>query len=112
MSLWEHYFRKEDDPMEKHILIWEGITIEVSYDPDWLNMKGPHKTAHLELRVLEPKSAMIPVTETGYRSAFIAQGVVEEGGGPEKFTKDWLDYEATKPEWKNRHGDSNQLSLF
>jgi hypothetical protein len=67
-------------------LVWNGITLLVSYEPHWLGLPGEplreFDFAHLELRVLEPKGAPLPVTYTGYWSEFLSIGEAEEEGGP------------------------------
>lgn len=66
-------------------LVWDGRTLEVRYEPDWCSLSelGPDRQlAHLELQVLDPPSAPLPVTETGYLSHFVRVGVVEAAGGP------------------------------
>ena len=87
-------------------VVWEGITINVSYKP-----KDIMAYAHLELRVQLPHKE-IPVTETGYRSHFLPPGIVEEAGGPEAFVLAWLTEEAKTPQWKKRDAAARQLSLF
>ena len=41
-----------------------------------------------------PKGAPLPVTETGYRSAFVAHAMIEAAGGVTGYVRDWLDREA------------------
>jgi hypothetical protein len=63
---------------------WQGITVSVSYEADWLGMSkelSQFATAHLEIEAVEPPKQPLPVTETGYRSHFAARGVVEQAGG-------------------------------
>lgn len=86
---------------------WQGIKIEIRYTPDW----GGGYTAHLELQSI-PKRTPLPVTETGYRSYFHPQGIVEEAGGAEAFVTAWLDHEARKPAWRAQQDAGRQLSLF
>ena len=54
-------------------LHWNGIDIEISYDPSWSpaysEIYGTH-LAHLECHVVSPKKARLPITETGYKSHF------------------------------------------
>ena len=93
-------------------IVWKGITIEVSYDANWLNMKGPHRSSHIELRVIDPPKAPIPVTETGYRSLFLPCETIENYGGPEKYVRDWIEGSSHSLEWRERKEESKQLSLF
>jgi hypothetical protein len=86
--------------MEKHIIIWRKIPIEITYTPDQFGMVD-----HIELRT-ENKAAL-PVTETGYRSHFLDKGAVGHNGGTVAFVTAWLDHEAEQTKWSNA-----QLSLF
>jgi hypothetical protein len=94
---------------------WRGISVSVAYEADWLGMSkelSQFATAHLEIRSEEPSNAALPVTETGYRSHFIARGAVEQTGGPVAYARAWLDDAAKTPAWKRRQEASRQLSLF
>lgn len=75
-------------------LVWEGVTLLVSYEAAWLGLghgELEDPTAHLELQVLFPRGAPLPVTDSGYRSEFLPCGLVEAAGGAEAFTRRWLD---------------------
>lgn len=96
-------------------LTWQGITVLVSYEPDWHGMSdsAPEiRYAHLEVRKLSPAWALLPITETGYRSHFLASDAVESTGGPVAYVRAWLDEAAKSPGWKRREFQSRQLSLF
>ncbi len=96
-------------------LVWNGITIMVSYEADWMGLaaKGlDYPSAHLELQVVEPKRAPLPVTDTGYRSEFLSSGLVEEAGGPKAFAEAWLDNMAGTKCWLIARAKWNQLDLF
>lgn len=68
--------------------------------------------AHLELRSLEPENAVLPVTETGYRSRFLAASEVLDQGGPIGFTRGWLDEAVQSRGWRERQESLRQLSFF
>jgi len=89
------------------IIDWQGITLSVDYTPDRYGT-GVH---HLEIRVLQPLGAILPVTDTGYRSHFFSEEV-EPYGGPAGYVRDWLDRHAASPEWKRQELASRQLRLF
>jgi hypothetical protein len=104
-------------PTEKLVetLVWDGVTIEVRYEPDWWGHSkfGPDRQiSHLEIEATAPKRAPLPVTETGYRSHFLAPGEVEEAGGPASFLRAWLDQEARTPTWRRADAARRQLDLF
>lgn len=96
---------------------WRGVTIETQFDPDWLGLGEQKDTlglgyAHLELRVVSPEGRAIPVTETGYRSHFLSQGMVEEAGGVEAYVIAWLDEAARDRRWLLAEEQRRQLDLF
>jgi len=91
----------------KHKLIWQGVALAVSYEPESF---ASH--AHLELRVLAPEGVPIPVTETGYRSHFLPRGYVEQAGGPVAYVRSWLEREAPSPAYRYALARWRQLELF
>ena len=96
-------------------LHWQGIVVSVSYEADWLGMSKsiPHgAVSHLEIEALSPERAVLPVTDTGYRSQFLRPGTVEGAGGPVAYAKAWLDEAAKASAWRRREEASRQLSLF
>ncbi len=94
-------------------LVWRGITIEVAYEPDWLNSSEGHFPAsHLAITSIAPTKAPLPFTETGYRSHFLEPGTVEEAGGPAAYVRAWLDHAANDPVWRRGEQARRQLDLF
>ncbi len=93
-------------------LVWEGVTLSIAYEPSWMATSEDYGPAHLEIRVVEPERAPLPITETGYRSHFLARGIVEGAGGPVAYVRAWLDEAAREPEWKQAQARLAQLSLF
>ena len=85
-------------------LNWEGIRIGVSHKTNWQNTDYDH----IELRADEK----LPVTETGYRSHFIASGELALFYSLEDFVRQWLDEAVTSDVWQRHLKDSRQLSLF
>jgi hypothetical protein len=93
-------------------LIWEGITIEVCYQPYWLSEASGYDVAHLDILSVAPAKAPLPFTETGYRSRFLTRGEVADAGGPDAFVRGWLDEAAQSAEWKEQVARSRQMTLF
>lgn len=93
-------------------LVWEGVTLSITYEPSWLAISEDYGPAHLAVHVVAPERAPLPITETGYRSHFLARGLVEEAGGPVAYVRAWLDEAAQEPEWKQAQARRAQLSLF
>src|SRR5208282_1849406 len=58
--------------------------------------------AHLEVRSIHPQDAPLPITETGYRSHFIAASAVGAAGGPAAYVDAWLTAEGDSPAWRER----------
>jgi hypothetical protein len=91
----------------KIITDWQGVALSVAYIPNCFS-EGVH---HIELKVLCPAGAILPVTDTGYRSHFFTDDP-EEFGGLAGYVQDWLDRHAASPEWKRREMEPRQLRLF
>lgn len=94
---------------------WQGITIEISYEPSWspaMDSCYGRQMAHLQLQAVAPENAMLPVTETGYRSHFVPHAEVIEAGGAIAYVRDWLDDAAQSPAWKDAQDRARQLALF
>ena len=108
--------QSEDRNIITEIFVWNGITIAVGYEPLWLAFRGEppgeFDMAHIEVRVVEPRSAPIPITETGYLSHFTGIGVVEEAGGPIAFVKAALDEKANSKSWRAAQAKWQQQDLF
>lgn len=94
---------------EHYTFTWQGIEIELIYDPKAYG----GATAHLEVRSINPKAAPLPITETGYLSHYHPVGTVEAGEGTlvEQVTC-WLDERAKSKEWQRYVEQSRQLCLF
>ena len=90
---------------------WEGIEIEVSFDPQSYSDETL-EIAHLQVRSINPLKAPLPITNTGYRSEFLGKGRVEEYGSVEAYVLAWLKHEARSKEWRQYVKESQQLSLF
>ena len=94
---------------------WKGITVEISYEPNWIGGLAEaygEPLAHLQIQSVSPERAALPVAETGYRSAFIAGSVITLEGVPVAFVRDWLDEAANDPSWKSAQDAARQLALF
>lgn len=87
------------------MLIWNGIKIMITHTPNYCGVVD-----HIELHV--ENRERIPVTETGYRSHFLHESVIEPYGSALAFVQAWLDHEALDPEWRAYELASRQMSLF
>lgn len=72
--------------IQTEMLVWEGISILLSYEPDWLGLAAafvePEAVAHIELQVMAPRGAPLPLSDDGYWSDFLSPGEAAEAGGP------------------------------
>lgn len=94
---------------------WQGITVEISYEPNWMNVSNPDcdlPYAHLEIRTVAPERVPLPITETGYKSHFLHPYEIDELGGPVAYVEAWLNEMARSSEWRDYEVCSRQLSLF
>ena len=86
----------------------QSIALSVDHARNYLS-KG---TDHLEIHVVSPKKALLPITETGYRSHFIDALELVNAGGPVSFVSAWLDREARTAAWNKRQTARQQGDLF
>ena len=66
----------------------------------------------LEIKTIDPEKAPLPITETGYRSHFVDEAIINAYGNPLAYVLAWLDEAAINPEWQRQKEVSNQYSLF
>lgn len=91
---------------------WNGIVLEIRWEPNWLNINTGVDMAHLEIETIAPERAPLPITETGYRSHFTAPESVAAYGGPVSYVEAWLETESQAPDWRIVQQEQRQLSLF
>lgn len=89
-----------------HKLVWRDVTCRVRHTPNYIS-KG---WSHIEILVVSPKGAPLPITETGYRSHFLDEELLQTSGGAVAFFNDWIERESatkawTKTDFKRRQGD-------
>ena len=82
--------------------------IRITHSRDYLGMGQDH----VEVESLAPKKAALPITETGYRSHFLAAPELINAGGPVNFVTAWLDRAAKGKEWQKRQTVRQQGDLF
>jgi hypothetical protein len=88
---------------------WQGIALLVSCEVRWLSLESAN-AAHLQIESVG--RLRLPITETGYRSHFVAAEEIAQAGGPVAYALAWLDYMGRSKEWKAYAEASRQLSLF
>ncbi|MEZ5857134.1 MAG: hypothetical protein R3D67_21225 [Hyphomicrobiaceae bacterium] len=91
-----------------HRFQWRDIKLRVRHTPDYIN-KG---WSMLEVFVVAPKGAPLPVTATGYRSHFLDEAELKAAGGPITFMRAWLDKMAKSKAWQKAEFTWRQGDLF
>jgi hypothetical protein len=89
-------------------LVWRDVTCRVKHTPNYLS-KG---WSHIEIIVVSPKKAPLPITETGYRSHFLDENLLKKAGGPATFFLDWIEREAATKAWAKAEFKWRQGDLF
>lgn len=94
-----------------HKITWHDIPIEIDYNPDY--SKAYHDTygyglAHIKIQA----GRALPITETGFKSQFIAEPLVAEYGTVQQFVISILNCAAQNPEWVKLEAEQKQLNLF
>ena len=91
---------------------WNGIEIEIRWNPEHLAFDDGTEMAHLEIESIKPTRAPLPITETGYRSHFTLAHHVNRYGSAEAFVEAWLQDAENSPAWRRANQISQQLALF
>ena len=87
---------------------WRDVTCSVTCTPNYIN----EGWTHLELRVLAPQGAPLPITRTGYLSHFIDADELAAAGGAVAFFTAWLDRDAKTKRWQKTEMRWRQGDLF
>ena len=95
-------------PPTIHKLVWRDVTCRVRHTRDYIS----EGWSHIEIIVLNPKDAPLPITQTGYLSHFIDADDLTKVGGPVAFFLTWLDRESKTATWAKAEFKWRQLELF
>ncbi len=90
---------------------WNDVDVVIKYKPKTFEVYERNygtPLSHIEVDCEQP----LPITETGYRSHYIANDALMAYGGALEFVKAWLEEEAQKPDWKTSQAKRQQLCLF
>ena len=93
-----------DNEYTQVALQWGDFDILVKFALCWLS--GP--MCHIEVHCDEP----LPLTETGYKSIFLAKGVLKDEHEVLSFVSTLLDEAAQSRVWQMHMADRRQLKLF
>ena len=85
-----------DEKLIKCVAEWQGITIEI----DQHVIYGDVGITGITVSSITPEKAILPITETGFKSLHPSIESVKHHGGVKGYILSYLDHEAAKPEWK------------
>lgn len=111
----QHTSKLNDNDNAVFTTTWEGIDIEITYNPSWSNtVEG---LVHLQIRSVNPSGQKLPITETGYRSHFLylQQTTIKEPSDSVAYVLEALNEQAQDRVWQEhlkQNGDSRQMALF
>lgn len=104
-----HPTRKSRIHMEwRNAITGQNVRLRVTHSRNYLTTGSDH----IEIEAIEPKRAILPITETGYRSHFIKSDDVERSGGIRRFVTDWLVSAAASKPWQRSQQAAKQGDLF
>jgi hypothetical protein len=104
-----HPTRKSRIHMEwRNAITGQTVRLRVTHSRNYLTTGSDH----IEIEAIEPKRAILPITETGYRSHFIKSDDVERAGGVRRFVTDWLASAAASKPWQRSQQAAKQGDLF
>jgi hypothetical protein len=89
---------------------WYGMAVSVTFSPDWSETyKETQGQALYHIEIESDGRRPLPMSETGYRSAFLASSVIEAWGGVEAYVRGWLNFDYCCPRERK---EPEQFSLF
>jgi hypothetical protein len=104
-----HPTRKSRIHMEwRNAITGQTVRLRVTHSRNYLTTGSDH----IEIEAVEPKRAMLPITETGYRSHFIKSEDVDRCGGVRRFVTEWLASAAASKPWQRSQQAAKQGDLF
>lgn len=89
-------------------LVWRDVTCRVRHTPNYISTGW----THIEIIVVSPKGAPLPIAATGYKSHFLDEDDLKRAGGPVAFFQAWIEEEAKSKAWAKIEFRWRQLELF
>ena len=89
-------------------MIWRHVTCRIVETRNFLTPG----TTQLEIRVIRPKGAPLPITTTGYCAEYVSALVISNAGGAHLFITQWLNKEAASKSYIKAESEWRQPSLF
>jgi hypothetical protein len=92
----------------KNAFAWRHTTLRIietddAFEAGW---------TQLELTVVKPRKAPVPLTATGYFCHYLDAETLARVGGPVQLFNDWLDREPATKKWCEAEFRWRQLDLF
>ncbi len=87
-------------------IIWDNIKIEI------ITEQWPCDIIGFQIRSIEPKDMALPITKTGFTTAYVYKDRIAEYGSASDYAMAWLKDSAEKPEWKKKEQSLRQMNLF
>ena len=100
--------------MEVQIFSWREIQIELKVSapyPYYRKIYG-HDMCHIEVRSIEPERAPLPISDTGYRSIWLQEPLLDEFGGALSYVTEFLEHESKSKQWEQQPEAGRQYQLF
>ena len=94
--------------VERHRITWRHVRCRLVHTRNYLDQGW----SQLEIEVVNPKDAPLPITETGYRAHYISEDDLVAAGGAIAFVNEWLDREAKTKRYAKAEYKWRQLTLF
>jgi hypothetical protein len=91
-----------------HRITWRGVTCTVTHTRNHIN----EGWSLLDVRVIAPKGAPLPITTTGHRTRGLDEDEVVAAGGAVAFVTAWMDAESVNPGYAYAVAHWKQLDLF
>ena len=95
-------------PPTNHRFAWRGFRLRARHTPDYVNTGW----SMLELFLVAPKGAPLPITSTGYAAHFLDEDELKAAGGTITYLRNRLDREANTKAWAKAEFAWRQGDLF
>ncbi len=96
--------------IEIHELVWDGITIQITYELHWSTVLDD--VACILFRTIVPGGAALPISDEGTYVHYTSRAVIRDAGGITHFVREFLDDAAAIVDWERHKLKLAQLSLF
>ncbi|VVN79463.1 hypothetical protein [Pseudomonas fluorescens] len=100
----------------RETFIWQGLTIEALYTPNWSeSYRTTYGYALAHLQISAAGRAPLPISANRVSLALRPRqhaDNIEAGGGAVACVRAWLEHAAQSPAWLDAQAQARQLSLF